>query len=129
MQLPANVISEKISPKTFAWQERYQKAVAEAKASAPEPAKLDGRAAADRIIGSEAVDNNIFVDSNDPSGFQGGVELEVYPADWGSEHRDRGQMVGLSLDEVTIAVQSKKDVEIRVHAPRAGFKMTEIGQN
>jgi hypothetical protein len=129
MQLPTDVISEKIFPKTFSWQERYLKAVEEANKSAPAPVKLDGQAAADHILGSEAVDKHIFVDSNDPSGVQDGVELELYPADWGSEHRDRGRMVGLSGDEVTIAVQSKKDVKIRVHAPRAGFKMENIGQN
>jgi len=35
----------------------------------------------------------------------------MYPADWVTDHRDRGRLVGLPVDEVRIAVKNKKDVD------------------
>jgi hypothetical protein len=127
MQLTQDIILEKIFPKTFSWQARYRAAVEDAKTTVPEPTVLDGRAAAEHIHRSDVEDTNPLVDSNDPSGLQEGVEIEIYPADWGCEYRDFGRMVGLTPDEVTIAVQSEKNAEILVHAPRTGFRIKKIG--
>lgn len=128
MQLPSKLISEKQYPKVFAWLTRYRAACEAAKASAPKPTTLEGQAAADHILRSEFAESRGSVDENDPLGLKEGVEVEVYPADWVTEHRDRGRLVGLTPDEVTIAVESKAGVEFRVHAPRTGFKVIEIGK-
>ena len=128
MQLPPDLISEKQYPKVFAWLARYRAACEEAKVSAPKPTILEGQAAADHILGSEFAESGGAVDESDPLGLQEGVEVEVYPADWGTEHRDRGRLVGLTPDEVTIAVMSKGGVEFHVHAPRTGFKVKEIAK-
>lgn len=128
MQLPPDVVSEKLYPKAFAWLARYRAAREKAKASAPKPTALDGQAAADVILGSEFAETGGSVDESDPLGLKAGVEIEMYPADWGTEYRDRGRLVGLTPNEVTIAVKSKGGVEFRVHAPRTGFKVKEIGK-
>lgn len=126
LQLPEEVISEKIFPKTFAWFERYRAAVEKAKSSAPEPTTLDGEAAAKCIHTSESGQVKLSVDEKDPTGLKAGTEIEVYGADWGTEHRDSGRLVGLTPDEVTIAVKSKGGAEIRIHAPRTGFKISKL---
>lgn len=129
MELPEDIISNKQFPRVFAWLDRYRAAVEAAKSSAPEPTKIDGQAAAESILRSEFGLSNTSIDGNDPAGLKEGVQVEIYPADWVTEHRDRGRLVGLSVDEVTIAVHSKRNVEIRVHAPRTGFKIREIETN
>jgi hypothetical protein len=124
--LPEDVVSEKLFPHVFAWLERYRAAVEEAKSTASQPTALDGEAAAKHILESELGHPQIPFDGDDPARLKEGMQVEVYPADWVTEHRDRGQLVGLTADEVTIAVKSKGDVEIRIHAPRTGFKVREI---
>lgn len=127
MELPRQVISDKVFPGTFSWIARYRAAVEKAKAANPKPALLDGQQAADHVFRSDRAYSHAAVDSDDPSDLKKGIEVEIYAADWGTEHRDSGRLVGLSPDEVTIAVKSQGDVEIRVHAPRTGFKVKEIG--
>ncbi|KAF2822895.1 hypothetical protein CC86DRAFT_299529 [Ophiobolus disseminans] len=129
MQLPEDLISATLFPKVFAWLDRYRAAVDKAKSSASQPTKLDGQAAAEHILRSDFGHSSCSVDANDPAGLRDGIEVQIYPADWVTEHKDQGRLVGLSADEVTIAVKSKKDVEIRIHAPRTGFKTKEIGTN
>jgi hypothetical protein len=123
MQLPEDLISAKVFPKVFAWLDRYRAAIEKAKSSASEPTKLDGESAASNILRSDLGLSRVSVDDHDPTGLNEGEEVEMYPADWLTEHRDRGRLVGLTANEVTIAVEGKKDVEIRIHAPRTGFKI------
>ncbi|KAH7410101.1 hypothetical protein DE146DRAFT_338606 [Phaeosphaeria sp. MPI-PUGE-AT-0046c] len=122
MQLPPN-ISEKTFPRVFAWLERYRAAVEQAKSSSSQPATLDGQAAAKSILVSELGHPHVQVDRDDPASLDEGTEVEIYPGDWVTGHKDRGRLVGLTTDEVTIAVKSKGDVELRIHAPRTGFKI------
>jgi hypothetical protein len=126
MQLPENLVSARIFPRTFAWLERYRAAVEQAKTSGPEPTTLDGQAAADHILRSEFGLAKVSIDGEDPTGLREGTNVEVFTADWVTEHRDRGRLVGLASDEVTIAVKSKESVEIRIHAPRTGFKIKAV---
>lgn len=127
MPLPVEFLSDQQFPKVFAWLARYRAARDEAKQSAPKPTVLDGQAAAAQIHRSEFAEASVAVDGNDPLGLREGADVELYPADWGTEHRERGRLVGLTADEVTVAVVNKDEVEIRIHAPRSGFKVREIG--
>jgi hypothetical protein len=123
--LPEDIISKRVFPKTFAWVERYRAALESAKSNAAQVKSLDGEAAAKHIHASRFGQRALSVDGGDPAGLKEGSEVQVYPADWLTGHRDQGRLVGLTPDEVTIAVKSKGDVEIRIHAPRAGFKIKE----
>jgi hypothetical protein len=123
MQLPPDIISDKVFPKTFAWLARYRAAVAKAKAAAPKPTEMNGHIAAEHIHGAELLDLRLSIDHPDPLAFDDSMDIEIYPADWGTEYRDRGRLLGLAPDQVTIAVKNENDIEIRIHAPRTGFKI------
>jgi hypothetical protein len=125
LPLPEDIISKRVFPKTFAWFERYRAAVEKATSRASEVKTLDGEAAAKHIHASGFGHSALSVDGGDPARLREGSEVLVYPADWITEHRDQGRLIGLAPDEVTIAVKSKGDVEIRIHAPRTGFKIKE----
>jgi hypothetical protein len=123
--LPEDIISKRVFPKTFAWFERYRAAIEKAKSKAAQVKSLDGEAAAKHIHASEFGQPALSVDGGDPARLKEGSEVQLYPADWITGHKDQGRLVGLTPDEVTIAVKSKGGVEIRIHAPRAGFKIKE----
>ena len=71
------------------------------------------------------------MDVNDLTlGLDEGTEVGVYPTDWGSNHRDHGCLVALTPEGLTVAAGSRAgEVEDRIHAPRTGFSVTEIGRN
>lgn len=129
LAVPEGLITAQGFPKVFAWLDRYRAAVAKAKATANGPTALDGQGAADAILRSDFGQSRVSVDPNDVTGLKEGTEVEFYPVDWLTGHRDRGRLVGLTTDEVTIAAPSKKDVEVHIHAPRAGFKIKETKKN
>lgn len=126
MQPPPDVVSAKMFPKVFAWIDRYSASVEQAKSQSSQPATMDGQAAAKSILASELGHTHVQVDRGDPASLNEGEHVEMYPADWVTEHRDRGRLVGLTVDEVTIAVKSQGDVELRIHAPRTGFKIRKV---
>ena len=128
--MPPNVVSAKLFPKVFAWIQRFRAAVNAAKSSAPKWVTMEGADAIRAVIHSNLAESKDTVDEIDPLQLQKGTEVEVYPTDWGSEHRDRGRLVSLTPDEVTVAAKSRTgDSELRVHAPRTGFRVTEIGRS
>jgi hypothetical protein len=128
--MPPNVVSEKHFPKVYAWIQRFRAAVQYAKSSAPKGMNLEGPQAVRAVIPSDFAEPEGEVDTNDPLALQKGTEVEVYPMDWGSEYRDCGRLVTLTPDEVTIATRSRTgDAELRIHAPRTGSRVTEIGRS
>ena len=73
------------------------------------------------------VEDEAGVDPKDPLGLEKGQDVEVWPTDTGFKHRDRGRLISLTKDEVVIAEQSKVGgKEIRVHAPRSGFRVKAV---
>lgn len=133
--LPPKVVSEQKYPRVFAWIQRFRAALDDAGSSAPKPEKLNGPEAVRRILAFEFHENSSQgkEDTNDEAlELQVGEEVEVYPADWGSEHRDRGRLVRLTQDEVVVGVKAGSgagDREIRIHAPQTGFKITKVGKS
>ncbi|EXJ83913.1 hypothetical protein A1O1_07542 [Capronia coronata CBS 617.96] len=120
--LPRELISEKSYPKVFAWIARFNNALRAAKAQAPKAASLDGSTAADRILKASFAEENLQFDPTDPLGLQEGAEVEVFPTDSGSRHRDRGKLIALTGDEVVLSAQVK-GTEVRLHFPRTGFRI------
>ena len=126
--MPSPVVSEERFPKVYAWISRFRAALDQVASSAPKTVSLKGDEAVTCITGSRLDEAQGGVDSDDPLGLAEGSEVELYPTDWGSEHRDAGQLVALTQDEVTVAARSKEGAELRIHAPRTGFRVTEIGR-
>lgn len=130
--LPPKVVSEQKYPKVFAWIQRFRAALDDAGSSAPKPEAVSGPEAVRRVLASEFYEDTRQdkLDANDDAlELQEGERVEVYPADWGSEHRDRGRLVRLKKDEVVIGVEAGSGAggrEIRIHAPRTGFRITSM---
>jgi len=123
--LPRELISEKQYPKVFAWIARFNDALKAAKTQAPKPASLKGNAAAQRILSASFAEKALKVDNGDPLGLQEGTDVEVFPIDSGSQHRDRGRLVGLTGDEVVLSIQAQGN-EVHVHYPRTGFRIKAV---
>jgi hypothetical protein len=132
MDMPPHVVSEKLFPKVYAWISRFRHALEDAASSAPKPVAMDGDEAVSCIKsskGTKATEPSFedVVNEDDPQAVERGTLVEVNPSDWGSEHRDAGRLVGLAPDEVTILAEGA--LELRIHAPRTGFKMTGVGKD
>lgn len=126
--LPPNVVSQMQFPKVFAWIQRFRAALKATKSTAPKPVSLKGQEAVKAILNSDFAEPKGTVDANDPLGLKEGMEVELYPTDSGFTHHDRGHLVTLTPNEITVATRSKDESkEIRVHAPRSGFRVTKAG--
>lgn len=118
---PEDFFNDQQYPKTFAWRDRYNAAVAKAKERAPKPTELSGPDAVSKILGSGFEEDGLEVKA-DPSGLQQGQEVEMYPVDTGFNYRDSGKLVGLSRSEAVVRTVSMQDgKEMRVHYPRWNF--------
>ena len=75
-QLPnaydSNFINKSTYPKTIAWRDRYNTAVAAAKESAPTPTELDGEATVSLILSSPLTDQDVKFNP-DPTGLKEGA--------------------------------------------------------
>lgn len=128
--LPEQLFGKKQYPRTHAWIERFSAAIAKAKASVPKATTLEGNEAVQRIAQAGFAEAEGDVDEEDPLRLKKGQEVEVWPTDTGFGHRDRGQLVSLTKDEVVIAAKTKVgETEVRIHAPRAGFGIQAVREN
>ncbi|GAB1313937.1 hypothetical protein MFIFM68171_04147 [Madurella fahalii] len=123
---PARVSRERF-PKVFAWIERFQAAVREARKG--EVRTLSGEEAAAVIKTARSFEGTgVGVDETEPIvralGLRQGDAVEVWPTDSGSGHRDRGRLVGIGADEVVWETEAG----VRVHAPRGGFRVRPAGK-
>ncbi|KAJ4290231.1 hypothetical protein N0V90_010446 [Kalmusia sp. IMI 367209] len=126
--MPSHVVSAIEFPNVYAWIARFRAALDDgASSAAEEPTVMSGEDAVKLIRTSTMSDAQDAVKENDPQGFEQGTKVEMYASDWGTEHKDSGRLVGLASDEVTIMVEGM--VELRLHAPRTGFRVTAVGRD
>lgn len=131
LQVPEEYLNESIFPKVYDWRARFMTALEEARSQAPPPVKLEGPEAVEAVLGADFSDNDLFVDAGDPIKVENGTTVELFPTDSGGfTHKDQGQLVKLTKDEVAIAVRSEKgEKDVHVHAPRWNFKIQEVGDS
>ncbi|KAK4452336.1 hypothetical protein QBC34DRAFT_398447 [Podospora aff. communis PSN243] len=124
--LDESVISRARYPKVYAWVERFQKAVSEAKGRVGEPRTVNGEEARAVIASAEAPEEGTGVDGEEPVvkayGLKEGALVEVWPVDSGSAHVDVGRLAGLNAREVVLDTAEG----FRVHAPRHGFRVRPL---
>jgi hypothetical protein len=121
--LPPSYISSEQFPKAFAWIARFGQSVKDAAKSAGKPKTIIGKEAVAIIEASDFAEREGEVDAQDPLGLAKGDLVEVFPTDSGSNHKDRGRLVSLTLAEVVIDSKTEGGKEVRVHTPRHGFRV------
>jgi len=119
---PAYISSQQF-PKTFAWIERFDAVVLAAMKKNGPAQKISGAEAVQAVGNGEWAEEEASVDDDDPSGLRKGEMVEVWPIDSGFSRKDRGRLVGLSTKEVVVEGQTEEGGEVRVHAPRHGFRV------
>ncbi|KAL9070969.1 MAG: hypothetical protein Q9157_005630 [Trypethelium eluteriae] len=135
--LPADVISARLFPSTYAWLERFRGAVREAAEAAEKRSaqggasmQVKGEEAWRHIVQSEFAEAKPEFDEDDPTGLTEGAEVQLWPTDSGFTNKDQGTLVGLTKEEVVISMQTKQGgEEIRIHAPRWGFRIREVDKS
>ena len=117
---PDNLISSKSHPKTFAWCDRYHKAV---EAAQPKQDPIDGKEALKRVAAADYAEPKGSVAANDPLGLKQGQDVVITPVDTGFTAKQTGSLVGLESDEVVISTKTEDGTEIRIHSPRFNFSI------
>ncbi|KAF2104467.1 glutathione S-transferase [Rhizodiscina lignyota] len=120
-------ITEKEFPKTFAYVKRFDTETKKARGEMEKPVTLKDDQTVEAIL-RMSLDAAVKeeVDSSDPTGLRKGEEIEMWPIDSGFSHKDEGELVGLSADEMIIRKQAKGK-ELRIHYPRWGFRIARAG--
>lgn len=126
-------LGPKVYPNVHAWIDRFRKITAETEKSKPSAGQLDEGAQAEadivkRILDSALTESDATtVDERDVLNLRRGQRVSVAPVDFGFTHKDEGELVGLSKDEVVIL----SDVpggrgQLRLHYPRINFKILPL---
>lgn len=126
--LPADLISGQQYPKVFAWIERFHKAVSAAATKAGKPKTIKGPEAVKTISACGFVEREGEVDPNDPTGLKKGEGVEVWPIDSGFSRKDRGRLVALDGREIVIESKTADGQQVRIHAPRHGFRVRSVAE-
>lgn len=119
-------------PLTLAWLEHIRSALQQAKESHPQQGKpelISADEAARRVLAARPEPSSTSVDEQEPLLVAGwlkiGDEVEVTPTDTGKVPQ-RGTLVGLNSERVSLDVQGEQGAKVRVHAPRHGFDVKKI---
>lgn len=127
--LPSDLISADFFPKTYAWIHRFREALRTARSRNSKPVNLAGSDAVAHVASASFnATEALAVVPVDPLRLKEGDEVEVWPIDSGSRHRDRGRLINLTHDKVVIEVENGiGEKMVRVHAPRWGFRIAKAG--
>lgn len=128
--LPKESINEQKFPKVFAWIKRFD-AITRAKAKEVGKVKtVKGDEARDIILGSKYSEQGEGLDATSPlvtfHGLKKGSKVAVWPTDTGASHKDIGELI--RLDEKEVVIQQPEGSEVRLHAPRHGFRVRPVGE-
>ena len=119
---PTDFISEKLFPRTYAWVYRFKQSVEDAGSCAHVPTVLSGKEAFDQITSGPATELEGDISHTDPLSLKIGQMVEIWPTDWASSHKDRGELVMLAANQVCI--QNAQGV--LVHFPRWNFRIQAV---
>lgn len=120
--LPARYFNAETYPRVFSWVERFVAQLEKKRKRMPMPKTLDGNTMVQRTLGTSTSPENVtFIDDNSHK-LKYGDEVEIFPSDYGHMGKTVGNLVGLTIDEVTIC-NSKS---VRVHFPRWNFSVVKI---
>jgi glutathione S-transferase len=119
---PKDFISEKLFPRTYAWVYRFKRSVEDAKSQTPTPKALSGSETFNKITSAPDTGLTGDISDTDPLNLKIGQMVEIWPTDWASNHKDRGELMMLAASEVCI-----RNVKgILVHFPRWNFRIQKV---
>ncbi|EFZ01742.1 glutathione S-transferase [Metarhizium robertsii] len=127
--LPKDRFGPRVYPKVYAWIQRFEEALQQARKKAGKPRTVSGEEAEKLILASEYHESEGPVDEGDfevaKLGLRKGDEITVGPTDFGATRKDVGRLVSLAGDEVVYETKPEGEgkQEVRVHAPRHGFRI------
>lgn len=119
-------ISEETFPKVFAWVTRFNAIIKDIEASTSVSSDVKGKDVLEYVQNASFAEAGGDVDKDDSLGLNQGEAVEVYPIDYGYSHKDRGELLSLTSDEVVITKRTTTGDEIRVHAPRWGYRIKKV---
>ena len=123
--LPEDVLGPDVFPKVYAYTKGFLDLVAETRRKAGKVERLDGKAAAERVLDGKT-QNDVDVYLSDPLGLEARQDVAVWSIDSGFSHKDQGKLVKLVWNEVVIEKNVDSEVgkgTIRLHFPRTGFRV------
>ncbi|KIV92321.1 hypothetical protein PV10_06773 [Exophiala mesophila] len=123
--LEKDIISDKQFPKTFAFIDRAVKAItARQIQNQNKPHELSADEAVKTILDSDFFESEGDIDPLDPLKLEKGQMVEIYPVESGFNHRDRGELVSIGINEVVIAsTPNVGQGVLRIHYPRVNIRI------
>jgi glutathione S-transferase len=119
---PEDFISEKLFPRTYAWVHRFKQSVEDAGNGAHVPQALSGKEAFDKITSAPETGLEGDISDTDPLNLKIGQMVEIWPTDWASNHKDRGELAMLAANQVCI----RNAQGVLVHFPRWNFRIQAV---
>lgn len=123
-----DMLNDKNYPKTFAWIDRMDKAIEDARKKNGEPKHLTE----DEVVAmiekaSYWEPGELTIDESDPSGLKKGDETDLIAldsaAETGSKRRDVGKLEGLTVTSATIGSKTRNGVNVRIHYQRTNVRV------
>ncbi|KAL8804256.1 MAG: hypothetical protein Q9200_005905 [Gallowayella weberi] len=128
--LPPSLFGKETFPKVYAWIDRFSATVKAAEDSMPKVTALEGAEAIKSITQADFAESGGDVDEQDPLALTKGQDVESWPTDSGSNHRDRGQLIALTRQEVVLKTQTKvDDTDVHIHHPRTNFRIQPVNND
>ncbi|KXS97774.1 hypothetical protein AC579_8824 [Pseudocercospora musae] len=116
-------------PKLYEWVKRFREVADKANKDHAEGGRLQEGADAeykvvDCILAAGFTEQDPCFDETDVLGLQKGQPITIAPVDFGFTHKDEGNLIGLSRNEVVIEAQVPQGMgSLRLHYPRINFKI------
>lgn len=120
--LPEEFISEKRFPKAFAYVRRFMAEVEKRKAEGPKPSSFNGEKMKEKVTSAQGQPEDTTWISDDPLQLKAGEQVGVYASDYGFTHRDRGELIGLTTEEVVI----RNSLGLHLHFPRWNYRVEKV---
>jgi glutathione S-transferase len=120
--LPEQIANETRFPHALAYVRRFMVEINKKKLQAPKATTLNGETMRNRVLKVTTDHRPSDVISDDPLQLKPGDEVQVFASDYGSSHKDRGAIVGLTLTEVVI----RNAKGLHLHFPRWNFRINRL---
>lgn len=122
-----DVVNEQQFPRTFAYVDRFAKALTTKQKDNGEPKRLSDEETLRMIFDSDFFEPEGIVDERDPLKLKKGQMVEIWPVESGFNHHDKGELLSIGVNEVVIASKPQLgDGLLRIHYPRTNIRISPV---